>query len=55
MKVKGGQKRPYQDAHYKTIRATKGSFTGQSEFGITDTSKSLVQNVFEKQQTVPQE
>jgi hypothetical protein len=46
---------PYQDARYKTILATKGSFMGKSKLGITNASKSLCQTIFEKEQTVPQE
>jgi hypothetical protein len=46
---------PYQDPQYKTILATKGSFMGKSELGITDTSKSLCRTIFEKEQTVPQD
>jgi hypothetical protein len=46
---------PYQDPRYKTILATKGSFMGKFELGITDTSKSLCRTIFEKEQTVPQE
>ena len=46
---------PYQDPRYETILATKGSFMGKSELGITDTSKSLCRTIFTKEQTVPQE
>lgn len=46
---------PYQDPRYKTILATKGSFMGKSELGITDTSKSLCRTIFKKEQTVPQD
>jgi hypothetical protein len=46
---------PYQDARYKTILETKGSFMGKSKLDITDASKSLCQTMFMKEQTVPQE
>jgi hypothetical protein len=46
---------PYQDPRYKTILATKGSFMGKPELGITDTSKCLYRTLFEKEQTVPQD
>jgi len=45
----------YQDPRYETILATKGSFMGKSELGVTDTSKSLCRTIFTKEQTVPQE
>lgn len=46
---------PYQDPRYGTLLAIKGSFMGKSELGITDTSRSLCQTLFEKKQTVPRE
>lgn len=45
----------YQDARYKTILETKGSFMGKFNLGITDESKRLCRTIFEKEQTVPQE
>ena len=44
---------PYQDARYETILATKGSFMGKSELGVTATSKSLCRTFLETEQTVP--
>jgi len=46
---------PYQDARYKTILETKGSFMSKSELGITEASKILCQTIFKKEQIVPQE
>ena len=44
-----------QDARYKTVLETKGSFMGKSELGITEASKTLCQTIFRKKQTVPEE
>jgi hypothetical protein len=38
---------PYQDACYETILATKGSFMGISELGVTATSKSFCRSLLE--------
>jgi hypothetical protein len=46
---------PYQDARYKTILETKGSFMCKSKLGVSDVSKIFCQTIFEKEQTVPQE
>jgi hypothetical protein len=44
---------PYQDARYETILATKGSFMGKSELGVTATSKSFCRSLLETEQTFP--
>ncbi|KAH7378852.1 hypothetical protein BKA64DRAFT_559695, partial [Cadophora sp. MPI-SDFR-AT-0126] len=44
---------PYQDARYKTILATKGSFIDESDLGITDKSKNNLQTLLSAEQQVP--
>jgi hypothetical protein len=44
---------PYQDARYETILATKGSFMGKSQLGVTTTSKSFCRTLLEIDQTFP--
>ncbi|CAG8982693.1 hypothetical protein HYALB_00000974 [Hymenoscyphus albidus] len=44
---------PYQDARYETILATKGSFMGKSQLGVTATSKDLCRTLLEIEQTFP--
>jgi hypothetical protein len=43
----------YQDARYETILATKGSFMGKSQLGVTATSKSFCRTLLETDQTFP--
>jgi hypothetical protein len=44
---------PYQDARYKSILATKGSFMGKSELGAKNTSKIDCRTLLETKQTYP--
>ena len=44
---------PYQDARYKAILATKGSFMDESDLGITDKSKNNLQTLLSAEQQVP--
>jgi hypothetical protein len=44
---------PYQDARYKTILASKGSFLEESDLGITNSSKEIIQTLLSAEQTVP--
>jgi hypothetical protein len=44
----------YTRPSYETVLATKGSFMGKSDSGITDTSKKLCQTLLEAEQSVPQ-
>jgi hypothetical protein len=46
---------PYTRPSYETVLATKGSFMGKSELGITDESKRLCRNLLEAKQSVPQD
>ena len=45
----------YARPSYETILATKGSFMGKSDFGITDTSKGQCRALLEAEQSVPQD
>jgi hypothetical protein len=44
---------PYQDARYKTILASKGSFLDGSDLEITNSSKENIQTLLSAEQTVP--
>ncbi|PQE08397.1 reverse transcriptase protein [Rutstroemia sp. NJR-2017a WRK4] len=46
---------PYARPSYETVLATKGSFMGKFELGITDESKRLCRTLLEAEQSVPQE
>jgi hypothetical protein len=46
---------PYTRPSYETVLATKGSFMGKSDLGITDVSKGLCRNLLEAEQSVPQD
>ena len=46
---------PYARPSYETDLATRGSFMGKFELGITDESKRLCQTLLEAEQSVPQE
>ncbi|PQE05336.1 phosphatidylserine decarboxylase protein [Rutstroemia sp. NJR-2017a BVV2] len=46
---------PYARPSYETVLATKGSFIGKFELGITDESKRLCRTLLEAEQSVPQE
>lgn len=46
---------PYARPSYETVLATKSSFMGKSNLGITDISKKLCQNLLEATQLVPQD
>ncbi|KAL7796475.1 hypothetical protein V8C37DRAFT_371807 [Trichoderma ceciliae] len=45
---------PYAHPSYETILATKGSFMGKFELGITDEGKRLCRTLLEAEQPVPQ-
>ncbi|KAL8284644.1 hypothetical protein RB600_009184 [Gaeumannomyces tritici] len=44
---------PYRDARYSLLLQTKGSYMKASELGITDTSKILVRDLLDGEQTFP--
>jgi hypothetical protein len=46
---------PYTRPSYETILATKGSFMGKFDLGITDASKKLCRTLLEAEQSVPQD
>ncbi len=46
---------PYQQVHYETLLATKGSFMGKSELSATATSKNLCRIFLETEQTFPED
>jgi hypothetical protein len=46
---------PYKHPSYATVLATKGSFMGKSDLGVTDASKSLCRTLLDTEQTVPQD
>jgi hypothetical protein len=46
---------PYTRPSYETVLATKGSFMGKFDLGITDASKKLCQTLLEAEQSVPQD
>lgn len=46
---------PYQHARYEDLLATKGSFMGKYEQGITDASKKINQSLLQRQQTLPKD
>ncbi|KAL7938316.1 hypothetical protein V8C35DRAFT_148512 [Trichoderma chlorosporum] len=46
---------PYTRPSYQTILATKGSFMGKFELGITEESKRLCRTLLEAEQSVPQD
>lgn len=46
---------PYARPSYETVLATKGSFMGKSDLGITDMSKKLCRNLLEAKQSVLQD
>ncbi|KAF7914564.1 uncharacterized protein EAF01_000970 [Botrytis porri] len=46
---------PYARPSYEMVLATKGSFMGKFELGITDESKRLCRTLLEAEQSVPQE
>ncbi|KAF4632378.1 hypothetical protein G7Y89_g5746 [Cudoniella acicularis] len=46
---------PYARPSYETLLATKGSFMGKFDLGITDTSKKLCQTLLDTKQPVPQQ
>ncbi len=46
---------PYTRPSYETVLATKGSFMGKFELGITDESKRLCQTFLTAEQSVPQD
>jgi len=46
---------PYRDARYPLLLQTKGSYMDISELGITDTSKNLVRELLDGEQSVPKE
>lgn len=45
----------YKTVNYATVLATKGSFMGKSDLGITDASKGFCRKLLEEKQTVPQD
>jgi hypothetical protein len=46
---------PYTRPSYETVLATKGSFMGKFDLGITDVSKRLCRTLLEAEQSVPQD
>jgi len=46
---------PYARPSYATVLATKGSFIGKFELGITDKSKRLCRTLVKAEQSVPQD
>ncbi len=46
---------PYKRPSYETVLATKGSFMGKFDLGITDASKKLCRTLLEAAQSVPQD
>lgn len=46
---------PYARPSYETVLATKGSFMGKFDLGITDASKRLCQILLEAEQSVPRD
>ncbi|EQL31617.1 hypothetical protein, variant [Blastomyces dermatitidis ATCC 26199] len=45
---------PYENAHYRMLLQTKGSFMKESKLGITDASKSSYQTLLDAEQRVPE-
>ena len=43
----------YRTARYETLLATKGSFMGKSDLGVTDASRGLCRTLLENEQTTP--
>lgn len=54
-KPRDSESSPYQDARYETILATKGSFLGKSELGVTAPTKRLCRDLLESTQTLPKD
>ena len=52
-KLRDAKSTPYQDARYKTILASKGSFLDESDLGITNSSIENIQTLLSAEQTVP--
>lgn len=46
---------PYRDARYELLLRTKGTYMSKSALGITDTSKRLIHELLNGQQTVPKD
>ena len=46
---------PYKRPSYETVLATRGSFMGKFDLGITDVSKRLCRNLLEAEQPIPQD
>ncbi|EQL02165.1 hypothetical protein OCS_02133 [Ophiocordyceps sinensis CO18] len=46
---------PYRNVRYELLLRTKGTYMGKSALGITDTSKRLIHELLNGQQTVPKE
>lgn len=46
---------PYKRPSYETVLATKGSFMGKFDLGITDASKTLCRTLLEAEQSDPQD
>ena len=46
---------PYARPSYETVLATKGSFMGKFDLGISDMSKKLYQTLLNTKQSVPQD
>jgi hypothetical protein len=46
---------PYTRPSYETVIATKGSFMGKSDLGITDASETLSQTLLDAKQSVPKD
>ena len=44
---------PYTRPSYETVLATKGSFMGKFDLGITDASKELCRTLLKAEQLVP--
>ncbi|KAL2374503.1 hypothetical protein RJZ57_001033 [Blastomyces gilchristii] len=45
---------PYENAHYRMLLETKGSFMKESKLGITDASKSSYQTLLDAEQRAPE-
>jgi hypothetical protein len=53
-KPRDAKSTPYTRPSYETILATKGSFMGEFDLGITDASETLCQTLLDAKQSVPQ-
>jgi len=54
-KLREAKSTPYTRPSYETVLATKGSFMGKSDLGITDASETLSQTLLNAQQSVPKD